>query len=294
VYIPIFPGKRGEDFELRDNLPMPELPEVETVRRALETHVVGRKVIRVSGNTIQMRRYLDPAAIDERMRNRRISHPRRRGKYLLVDVDPPGTLLIHLGMSGRLLLERRGSPVPPHTHLVVLLDDGIEVRFVDPRRFGFASWLDPGEEDHDRSLSSLGIEPLDPHLPEALPPLFHDRRAPVKSLLLDQRIVAGIGNIYACEALWRAGLRPTRTGHRTSLARLRCLAREVQQVLGEAIDQGGTTIRDFAAPSGELGYFAVSLCVYGKNGEPCPNCGQTLRDARIAGRGTVWCNKCQR
>jgi formamidopyrimidine-DNA glycosylase len=273
---------------------MPELPEVETVRRALETHVVGRKVIRVSGNAIQMRRYLDPSAIDQHMRGRRISQPRRRGKYLLVDVDPSGTLLIHLGMSGRVLLEPRGAPVVPHTHLVILLDDGIEIRFVDPRRFGLACWLDPNREVVDPSLSALGIEPLDPHMPEALPPLFHDRRAPVKSLLLDQRLVAGVGNIYACEALWRAGIRPTRTGHRTSLSRLKRLAREVQEVLGEAIDQGGTTIRDFAAPSGEFGYFAVSLAVYGKNGLPCPKCGETLRDARIASRSTVWCTTCQR
>jgi formamidopyrimidine-DNA glycosylase len=273
---------------------MPELPEVETVRRALEAHVVGRTVTRVFGNTIQMRRYLDPPAIDGSMRGRRISRPRRRGKYLLVDVDPSGTLLIHLGMSGRVLLESKGTPKPPHTHLVVVLDDEIELRFVDPRRFGFASWLDPGDEGRDRSLSSLGIEPLDPDMPEVLPHLFHGRRAPVKSLLLDQRIVAGVGNIYACEALWRAGIRPTRAGYRTSLSRLKRLAREVQNVLGEATDQGGTTIRDFAAPSGDFGYFAVSLRVYGKNGQPCPNCGETLRDARIAGRATVWCPRCQR
>jgi formamidopyrimidine-DNA glycosylase len=273
---------------------MPELPEVETVRRALDAHVVGRTVSRISGNTIAMRRPLDPPALDRRMRGHRLSAPRRRGKFLLIDTESPGTLMVHLGMSGRLLMEAPEAPMLPHTHLVIHLDDGRQLRLVDPRRFGLAWWLEPGEEEGDPSLASLGIEPLEPQMPDRLPLLFRKRRAPLKSLLLDQRLVAGIGNIYACEALWRAGIRPTRSGHRTAIPRLRKLAVEVQDVLIEAIEQGGTTIRDFAAPSGDFGYFAVQLQVYGRDGNPCPKCGGVLRDARVAGRSTVWCKRCQR
>jgi len=273
---------------------MPELPEVETVRRALEAHAVGRRIVAVAGNHIRLRRPLFPGDLHRRLVGRGVDAPRRRGKYLLIDVTPPGTLLVHLGMSGRLLISPRGAPFLPHTHLVIGLDDGTEIRFVDPRRFGLVAWLDPGDEPHDPSLAALGIEPLDPALPETLPGLFRSRRAPLKSLLLDQRLLAGVGNIYACEALWRAGIRPSRAGQRTSAARLRLLAVELQEVLRQAIGQGGTTIRDFATPSGDFGYFAVQLAVYGKAGQRCLRCGGTLRDARIAARSTVWCPRCQR
>jgi formamidopyrimidine-DNA glycosylase len=273
---------------------MPELPEVETVRRALEAHVVGRTVTRVSGTTIAMRRPLDPPALDRRMRDHRLAVPRRRGKFLLIDTEASGTLMVHLGMSGRLLLEQPEAPMLPHTHLVIHLDREHQLRLVDPRRFGLACWLEPGAEAVDPALAGLGIEPFDPVLTDRMPLLFRKRRAPLKSLLLDQRLVAGVGNIYACEALWRAGIRPSRSGHRTAVPRLRKLAVEVQDVLREAVDQGGTTIRDFATPSGDFGYFAVKLQVYGRDGSPCPRCGGVLRDARIAGRSTVWCGNCQR
>jgi formamidopyrimidine-DNA glycosylase len=273
---------------------MPELPEVETVRRALARHVVGREITRVEGNAVQMRRPLEPVALDRRMRGRRLERPRRRGKFLLIDFDPPGTLMVHLGMSGRLLIESEGSALLPHTHLVLRLDDGVELRLVDPRRFGLAWWLEPGEEAHDPSLAILGLEPLDEGMPEELPPVLHSRRAPLKSLLLDQRLIAGVGNIYATEALWRAGIRPLRGGRRTSVARLERLSRELQEVLLEAIEQGGTTIRDFSAPTGDFGSFAVRLQVYGKDGEPCPRCGRELGDCRIGNRSTVWCPHCQR
>jgi formamidopyrimidine-DNA glycosylase len=273
---------------------MPELPEVETVRRALTEHLVGRRVASVEGNAVLMRRPLDPVFLDRRMRGRDLAAARRRGKFLLIDLDPPGTLMVHLGMSGRLLIERGNSPLLPHTHLVLHLADGLQLRLVDPRRFGLASWLEAGEEVRDPSLATLGIEPLDDRMPAHLPDRLHSRRAPLKSLLLDQRLVAGVGNIYACEALWRARIRPSRRGNRTSLTRLGLLAREVQAVLVEAIEQGGTTIRDFATPTGDLGYFAVQLKVYGKLGEPCPRCDTPLRDSRIANRSTVWCARCQR
>jgi formamidopyrimidine-DNA glycosylase len=192
------------------------------------------------------------------------------------------------------MLCETGEPKPDHTHLVLALSDGRELRFVDPRRFGLAVWLEPGDEAHDPSLAVLGMEPLDPGIEDHLPPLLHARRSPLKSLILDQRLVAGVGNIYAAEALWRAGIRPTRKGCLTALPRLRRLAIEIREVLEEAVAQGGTTIRDYATPSGDFGYFAVNLQVYGKEGQPCPKCANKLKDTRISGRTTVWCPQCQR
>jgi formamidopyrimidine-DNA glycosylase len=273
---------------------MPELPEVETVRRALELELLGRRITGVRGTSISMRRPLNVAKLSAVLPGRRLAVPRRRGKYLLIDVDPPGTLLNHLGMSGRLTITDTSAPILPHTHITLELDDGRELRFVDPRRFGLMVWLDPGEETADPSLAALGIEPLDPGLEDRLPPLLKARRAPLKSLLLDQHLVAGVGNIYAAEALWRARVRPDRSGHRTSFDRLTALTCEIRSVLAEAVEQGGTTIRDYATPDGDFGYFAVHLAVYGRQGQPCLRCETTLRSDVIGGRATAWCPHCQR
>jgi formamidopyrimidine-DNA glycosylase len=273
---------------------MPELPEVETVRRALALELPGRRIAAVGGRSIAMRRPLDVERLATLATGRRFLKPRRRGKYLLLDLDPPGLLLAHLGMSGHVQLVDAPSPLRNHTHLRLDLDNGRQLRFVDPRRFGFVDWLESGAEITDPSLIVLGIEPLDPGLAELLPPLFHARRAPLKSLLLDQRLVAGIGNIYAVEALWRSGIHPRRAGNRTSLSRLTGLARSVREVLVEAISQGGTTLRDFAGPEGEVGYFSVKLNVYGRQGKPCKRCRTTIRSAIIGGRTTAWCPTCQR
>ena len=273
---------------------MPELPEVETVRRALELELTGRTITGVRGRSIAMRRPLDVERLSSVLPGRRLTTPRRRGKYLLIDLDPPGTLLNHLGMSGRLTITDPDAPVLPHTHITLELDDGRELRFVDPRRFGLMVWLESGAVALDPSLAALGIEPLEPGLEESLPPLLKARRAPLKSLLLDQHLVAGVGNIYAVEALWRAGVRPSRTGHRTSITRLTRLAHEVQSVLAEAVEQGGTTIRDYATPAGDFGYFAIHLAAYGRQGQPCLKCDTTLRSDVIGGRTTVWCPECQR
>ncbi len=273
---------------------MPELPEVETVRRAIEIGLEGLSVTAVRGRSVMMRRPLDVGFVASRVGGRAFTSARRRGKFLLVDFDSAGTLMIHLGMSGRLMLCDVVEPVLDHTHLTLSLSDGAELRFVDPRRFGFAHWLEPGEETLDPSLAALGIEPLDPAMEVLIPTLFRSRRSPVKSLLLDQHLIAGVGNIYAAEALWRAGIRPTRKGCQTSIPRLRRLAVETRHVIEEAVAQGGTTIRDYATPSGDFGYFAVRLNVYGKGGQPCPRCSTKLKDTRIAGRTTVWCPHCQR
>ena len=273
---------------------MPELPEVETVRSALSAGVRGLRVVTVRGRSVAMRRPLDVAGLATVLPGRRFIEPRRRGKFLLLDTDPTGSLLIHLGMSGVVQLVPRAAPMRAHTHLVLALDDGRQLRFVDPRRFGMAVWLEPGEEVDDPSLRTLGMEPLDPDLSQSLPPLIRNRRAPIKSLLLDQRLVAGIGNIYAAEALWRAGIHPKRAGNRISHARLSALTKTVQEVLAEAISEGGTTIRDFATPDGNSGYFAVNLQVYGRQGEPCLRCGTAIRAEAIGGRTTAWCPRCQK
>ena len=273
---------------------MPELPEVETVRRALEIGLDGLHVTGVGGRSVMMRRPLDLPLIASKIGGTRFASARRRGKFLLLDFADAGSPLIHLGMSGRLMLCDAAEPKPDHTHFVLSLSDGCELRFVDPRRFGLAVWLEPGDEAHDPSLAMLGMEPLDPGIEDHLPPLLHARRSPLKSLILDQRLVAGVGNIYAAEALWRAGIRPTRKGCLTALPRLRRLAIEIREVLEEAVAQGGTTIRDYATPSGDFGYFAVKLQVYGRHGQPCARCGGVLTDTRISGRTTVWCPQCQR
>jgi formamidopyrimidine-DNA glycosylase len=273
---------------------MPELPEVETVRRALEREIAGTAIASVGGHSISLRRPLELPLLKRLLLGRRIAPPRRRGKFLLLDLRPDGSLLCHLGMSGRLMVCAPSEARLPHTHLVLGLDDGRELRYVDPRRFGMVHWLEPGEEGDDPSLGRLGIEPLEPGLEHTLPPLLRQRRAPLKNLILDQRLVAGVGNIYAAEALWRARIHPRRAGSRTSLARLEGLARAVQDVLQEAVDEGGTTIRDYATPDGNFGYFAVKLEAYGRQGLPCTRCGTTLRSEVIGGRTTAWCSRCQR
>jgi formamidopyrimidine-DNA glycosylase len=273
---------------------MPELPEVETIRRVLERHLVGRTIEEVRGRPVQMRRPLEIDRLRAELPTRTMVAARRRGKFLLLDLDTPASLLVHLGMSGRLLIEGASAPVLPHTHLSLRLDDGCELRLVDPRRFGLACLLDAGAEQSDPSLAALGMEPLEERLPRELPRLYGRRRSPLKALLLDQRLVAGIGNIYAVEALWRAGIRPSRRGHRTAARRLETLGHEVQAVLREAIEQGGTTIRDYATPGGDFGYFSLRLSAYGHTGDPCPRCGSEIRDSRLGGRSTPWCPACQR
>ncbi len=273
---------------------MPELPEVETVRRSLERELRNLKITGVSGHSIQLRRPLDLDSFQTVLPNSAFTAFRRRGKFLLLDLGPSGSLLCHLGMSGRMMIVHAGSDRLPHTHLILELSDGRELRYVDPRRFGFVDWLGQGAEEKDPSLGRLGPEPLDPTIVQILPPLMHSRRAPLKSLLLDQHLVAGVGNIYAVESLWRAGIHPRRKGCRTSLLRLERLTAIVREVLMEAVEEGGTTIRDYATPEGDFGYFAIRLDAYGRKGKPCRRCGTPLRAEVIAGRTTAFCPGCQR
>jgi formamidopyrimidine-DNA glycosylase len=270
---------------------MPELPEVETTRRGLAPHVEGRRVAGVTLRRPDLR-WPIPPDIAERLPGQRIDAVRRRAKYLLLDTAA-GSALLHLGMSGSLRVLPADSPVRPHDHVDIAIDDGRVLRMHDPRRFGCLLWQPPGSVHP--LLASLGPEPLsDAFTGDYLFALGRGRRAPVKNFLMDQSVVVGVGNIYAAEALFAAGISPLRAAGKVSRERYRLLADAVQRILENAITRGGTTLRDFLAPDGAPGYFVQELSAYGRGGAPCPNCGRPLKQAQIGQRATVWCGHCQR
>lgn len=274
---------------------MPELPEVETVRRTLAP-ALGARVVEVShsGKPLHGRRPVPIAAIRAALVGREVTALRRLGKYLLVDVDGPTSLLVHLGMSGRFRIFDAATPPPPHTHLTARLDDGRELRFSDPRRFG---QLDVAPREAPRShpaLAGLGPDALvDGLTPAHLLACARGRTTTVKALLLDQRVVAGVGNIYASEALWRAKVRPTRRANRLTEPEARLLARAVRDVLVHALRHGGTSLRDFVDADGREGENAHYLKVYDRQGEPCPRCRASVVRKVIQGRATYFCPTCQ-
>lgn len=270
---------------------MPELPEVETTRAGLAPHVEGRRVRAVTLRRPDLR-WPIPPEVAERLPGQRIDAVRRRAKYLLLDTSA-GSALLHLGMSGSLRVLPADAPLRAHDHVDVLLESGQVLRFNDPRRFGCLLWQPPGEVHP--LLHGLGPEPLsDAFDGDYLFARSRGRQAPVKTFLMDQRIVVGVGNIYAAEALYAAGISPLRAAGRVSRERYRALADAVRRILAQAIDRGGTTLRDFLAPDGAPGYFEQELSAYGRGGEPCPRCGRPLRQASIGQRATVWCGHCQR
>ncbi len=274
---------------------MPELPEVETVRLSLAPHLVGHRVVEVEARRIKLREGIEPASWRARFKGVRILALERRGKYLLAHAER-AVALFHLGMSGRMVLRRPEEPREPHTHLVLRMDHGLEVRFVDPRRFGVAVALRRKQLEAHPGLGRLGADPLGEGMREALRRAAARSRAPIRSLLLDQTVLAGLGNIYANEALARAGISPLRRARSVSAKRIAALAGAVRDVLEEALDAGGTTLRDggFVNASGDGGYFAVRLLVYGREGEPCVICGTLIRRRVLAGRSVFYCPKCQR
>lgn len=232
------------------------------------------------------------AALVQHLRGLRIEAVDRRAKYLLF-VTARGRLLVHLGMSGSLRLVTPATPVAVHDHIDMLLDDGRRLRYNDPRRFGSFHWL-PGAESHPL-LEGLGPEPLEDGFDgDWLYRRSRGRRGPVKSFLMDARVVVGVGNIYAAEALFLAGISPLRRAGRVAAPRYALLAQGLREVLGAAIRQGGTTLRDFVGGDGRPGYFAQQLWVYGRGGLPCRRCGAPLRERRIAQRASVYCVACQR
>jgi formamidopyrimidine-DNA glycosylase len=270
---------------------MPELPEVETTRRGLVPRVVGHTIRDVVIRDRRLR-WPVPRDLEARLRGCRIAAIRRRGKYLLFDCGG-GCLLAHLGMSGSLTVVPAGDAPRPHDHADIVLDSGEAVRFNDPRRFGALLWT-PAPESHPL-LAGLGIEPFDASFGgEALHRLAQGRRVPVKQFLMDARVVAGIGNIYANEALFAARIHPERAAGRISPARLERLAREIRVTLQRALAAGGSTLRDFVGSDGNPGHFQLQYAVYGREGLPCPACGHPVRAARHAGRATYYCPRCQR
>lgn len=275
---------------------MPELPEVEVVRRSLAPRLTGERVARVEARAPALREPLDAAALARDLEARRVEAVRRRAKYLLVDVEGGSTLALHLGMSGRLTVSEPNDAAPPlpHEHLVVHLASGRRLRFVDPRRFGLAFTLPSAALDEDPHFAHLGVEPLSDAFDGAfLQAAARGRRGPVKPFLMDATVVVGVGNIYASEALFAAGIHPKRSVARIGAARWRRLAAAVRQTLERAIAQGGSSISDFVDGEGRAGYFQTTFAVYDREGLPCPRCGTAIRRMVQAGRSTYYCPGCQ-
>ena len=276
---------------------MPELPEVETVRRALARHLPGATVTAVDLRVDRLRKPLSRDQLEGVCLGRSIGAVRRRAKYLLVDFDDGGGLRLHLGMTGSMRVDAEGVPALRHDRICWPLADGRVWRFNDPRRFGSAEAYVDLRAVETELFAAFGPEPLgDTFTGAYLRGALHGRRASIKSLIMDQRIVVGVGNIYASESLHRAGILPARQGGRVSAARCQRLAQEIKEVLAEAIELGGTTISDFRAPDGSEGRFTLHLNVYGREGQDCPHCGSghAVRRCVLAGRSTFYCPDCQR
>ena len=270
---------------------MPELPEVETTRRGLRAHCEG-EIIRDLTVRERRLRWPVPEDLPQILRGQTIRRLERRAKYLLFCLDN-GTLLVHLGMSGSLRVLLQPQPLAAHDHIDMALGNGAVLRYNDPRRFGSFQWFAAGESP--APLARLGPEPLSPDFDGArLYRLSRGRRQAVKPFIMDGVTVVGVGNIYASEALYLAGIRPDRAAGRVSRARYEALAVAIKQVLTNAIEQGGTTLRDFVGGDGKPGYFAQQLYVYGRAGAPCKGCGRPLRDKVIGQRASVYCVACQR
>jgi formamidopyrimidine-DNA glycosylase len=274
---------------------VPELPEVEVLRRSLEARVLGDRLEAIDVRFPSLREPIATRTLRRRLAGRRIERLRRRAKYLLVDVEGGSTLVVHLGMSGRLLVLPGDAPPAAHEHVAIALASGRSLRFRDPRRFGLILALATERLEDDPHFRHLGVEPLEAGFDgELLAARARGRSGPVKSFLMDAGVVVGVGNIYACEALHLAGAHPTRSVARISRARFDRIAAAIRDVLERAIRRGGTTLNDFADADGEPGYFAVSLKVYGREGEPCRRCGGVIRRIVQANRSTFYCPRCQR
>ncbi len=279
---------------------MPELPEVETVMRGLQTRLQGRTIIRAAVHRPDLRWPLPPG-LAARLTGAQVEGFRRRAKYILMRLRGGDSVLIHLGMSGRMVLgPRQPNAVTLHEHVVMETDDGWRVGFVDPRRFGSIDLVPTASEDAHRLLAGLGPEPLDPAFnAAALAAALAGKRTPIKAALLDQRLVAGLGNIYVCEALFRARISPLRQAASVTRAEAGRLATAIRATMTEAIAAGGSSLRDYVQPEGELGYFQHAWKVYGREGLPCERCPGPPACAGVArivqsGRSTFYCPQTQR
>ncbi len=279
---------------------MPELPEVETVRRGLIPRLVGRRIVRL----LQRRRDLRvplPTKFAQRVEGRTVRAIDRRAKYLLIRLDDGQTLIAHLGMSGRMTLHDAASaaehPLQRHDHVVMETDEGWQVRFNDARRFGLMLLVADEAIAKHKLFKGLGPEPLDETFDgAALADRLKGRRTPIKAALLDQKTLVGVGNIYACEALFLSGISPRRSAHTVQGERAARLVAAIKQVLLRSIDDGGSTLRDHVQPGGELGYFQTRFNVYDRTGAPCPtrDCDRIVRRLVQSGRSTFYCARCQR
>ncbi|MBA1243169.1 bifunctional DNA-formamidopyrimidine glycosylase/DNA-(apurinic or apyrimidinic site) lyase [Pseudomonas japonica] len=270
---------------------MPELPEVETTRRGIAPHVEGQRVERVVVRDRRLR-WPVPEDLDTRLSGQRILSVDRRAKYLLINAEA-GTLIAHLGMSGNLRLVPVGQAPLKHEHVDIELESGLALRYTDPRRFGAMLWSsDPHAHE---LLTHLGPEPLtDAFDGDRLFTLSRGRSAAVKPFIMDNQVVVGVGNIYATEALFAAGIDPRRAAGGISRGRYLKLAVEIKRILAYAIERGGTTLRDFIGGDGQPGYFQQELFVYGRGGEYCKVCGKILRETRLGQRASVYCPGCQK
>jgi formamidopyrimidine-DNA glycosylase len=270
---------------------MPELPEVETTRRGIEPHILGRRVTHVLVRQPKLRWPVSPE-LGQVLTGQVIRSVNRRGKYLLIGSDV-GRVMIHLGMSGSLRILTAGTRVEKHDHVDIVFDDETLLRYHDPRRFGSIFWLS-GLDEHTL-IDNLGPEPLeDVFNADYLFIKSRNKKVAVKLLIMNSHIVVGVGNIYANEALFLAGIRPDRRAGSINKHRYQKLVSTIKQILNEAIASGGTTLKDFVREDGQPGYFKQSLSVYGRGGQPCLNCQRSLKEVRLGQRATVFCTRCQR
>jgi formamidopyrimidine-DNA glycosylase len=273
---------------------MPELPEVEVVRQGLQKHLPGRLIAAVKSTHKKLRLPLPQKLMAQYIIGAKVLSVDRRAKYLLIRMDNDATMAIHLGMSGRLGLFPTSARLKKHDHLRWQLDDDNELRFNDSRRFGSVQVLLPGETLEDR-IAGIGPEPLGPEFTATyLKEKARSKKQPIKNFLMDGRIVVGIGNIYACETLFRSAIKPTTPAGRLGEKRWQRLVDAARAVLRDAIASGGTTINDFVNASGKTGYFQLELQVYGRDRQPCNTCKTLINKRVMAGRSTFFCPKCQK
>jgi formamidopyrimidine-DNA glycosylase len=271
---------------------MPELPEVETVARDLRPLLVGRSFVGVRRSRKALRQTWSKAW-ERKLVGRRVENVLRRGKWLLLGLDGGSFLVVHLGMTGRFTVVASGVATEDHTHLVFPLDNAHELRFRDARRFGSITYFSDQAAWEAFLAVRLGPEPWDLSTEEWRAALQRTKR-PVKAVLMDQTVVAGVGNIYADEACFAAGIDPRRRGHTVKAAQADRLLRALREVLTRAIESGGSSIRDYVGGSGQPGGYQREFAVYGRTGEPCPHCGRAIKCVRIAGRSTHYCSQCQK
>lgn len=274
---------------------MPELPEIETIKRTLEPRLIGRRILSLDVKRPDVLRHPDSDEFIQKIVGQQVEYLSRRGKYLCIHMQSGSLLVVHLRMTGRLVCTLPGAEEYPHTHVVFQLHSGEELRFSDVRRFGGLWLLQPGEKDVYTGMAKLGPEPFDAEFStEYLLATLHKRKSAIKQILLDQSVVAGLGNIYCDEVLFAAGIRPDRLCATLTEEDCATIVTAIHEVLTNAILHRGTTFSDFLDGAGQVGEYYPFLLAYQRGGQPCPRCGTTMEKIRICGRGTSFCPVCQK